>query len=430
LFPAKDSTASKLLLLIGAIIFFVIVAMGSGAEHRVSPDSDSYIALAKGQLDQTYAPFSNRILYSLLILAASRVTGLPVEPLFHVAGIVFAAALVAVMMLLIAKFANGLTPQAKGLVALLLVAAPWSVSLYAIYFLPDLLNTVLIGMFFLTFPRHRVWAFIFMFLAFITRESTLVLSAAVVGEMLYEGRLTAGLAPVSISGAATLLVHYTGKFMQPNVHNLSGVTYLIYKVVHHGTRNLLGLDFLSDRSYFYNAYKATAEFHLPDWQIFGGTTTVAFLGFDPLLPVHTAWALWSTFGVVPYIVLMMFVRHGRELFAAMPPAVRIALLYSLLGFVSAPFLGSAVERYVCSAWPVVGVVLPWLLSHARIQVTARLVVAHIVACWQVYLLWFLPGTVSLLASLLMAISAGVYASRLVRQRDLEIRVQAACSVIE
>jgi hypothetical protein len=430
LFSAKDSPASKLLVLIGAIIFFVIVALGSGAEHKVSPDSDSYIALAKGQLDQTYAPFSNRILYSFLILAASRVTGLPVETLFHVAGVVFAAALVAVTMLLIAKFAGGMTPHAKGLLALLLVGAPWSVSLYAIYFLPDLLNTVLIGLFFLTFPRHRVWAFLFMFLAFLTRESTLVLSAAVVGETLYEGRWTAGFAPVSVSGAATLVVHYAGKFMEPNVHNLSGFTYLTYKVVHHGARNLFGLDFLSNRSYFYNAYKAVAEFHLPDWKIFGGTTTVAFLGFDPLLPVHTTWAFGTTFGVAPYIVLVMFIRQGRELFAAMPTAVRIALVYSLFGFVSAPFLGSAVERYVSSAWPVVGVVLPWLVSHARIQVSARLVVAHIVACWQMYLLWFLPGTVGLLASLAIAISASVYASRLIRQRTLEIPAQAACSVIE
>jgi hypothetical protein len=47
-----------------------------------------------------------------------------------------------------------------------------------------------------------------------------------------------------------------------------------------------------------------------------------------------------------------------------------------------------------------------------------------------YLLWFLPGTVGLLASLAIAISASVYASRLIRQRTLEIPAQAACSVIE
>jgi hypothetical protein len=368
--------------LCGVALFCAILALGSGGDHSVEPDGESYRAIAQGHLDQASRPFSSRPLHPWVAFGVSKLFHLTTSDAFLAVGVLTLAVTLAFLVRFIYEYSpeSGLTLFTP----IPLLFAPWLTLLYKYYEQPDLFHAMLAAAFLWTFARRPWLSLPILFALFMARESTLLLSIAVVIVAVLWRRVGLAVSTTLISLAGIAVNSYVARLSKPNPHHLDGLLYLAAKVLHQGAYNLFGLAFLVDKHAYYNQFTPKYVFHLPHWAMLGGVRELAFIGFDAGAPLSVLVAYLCTFGILPTLLLYHFRRRGRSWSREMPIEGRIAVIYGALCFVTAPILGNAIARYLTYAWPLFLIAAPWLLAF-RFALNRKtrvwLAPIHLAVCW-------------------------------------------------
>jgi len=355
----------------------LVVALGRDGGHAVSPDADSYIAMARGRFQDAFGPFSSRFLHPLIVFLLSR-SGLSTERSFELVAILSVAAFFLVALALWRRHSISTLLLFSPAVLLL---APWFVEFFRMYYHAELFHAAVCGLFFLALPTRPRLSLLILFVLFLVRESTILLALSVAAVALGRGRPRFALATLGVAVLGWTVTSRVAAYAQPNIHHLGAALYLVAKVFHQFCSNILGLAFVVDKHAFYNEFTPKYVFNLPHWGILGGITKLAFVRFDARGPLETALAALTTFGIFP----LLFLRAGLfARFRQCAPAESIALLYGTLCFVTAPLLGNAISRYISYGWPALFIAAPALLPHfLPSQRWKRVAVScvHLAICW-------------------------------------------------
>lgn len=408
-------------------VALVAVAVGllvRGIPRVPDVDSVSYRLMAAGRMNEVVRPYANRILHPLVVRGVGEVlkcgsskvrecgrrdvlkcgssevqksgtdSGSQNDfktlalPNFRISLETLAFCVVAVTSLVIALAALAdLMPQLSTVPFAVLVASPtlclFSVNVY----LHDLFALALTALLFWALAAKRLpLAFALLFLLQTTRESTVVIAAAVLAAGAYRRQWGWTLGTCVALAAGCAFVTAVSREALPNIHAMSGAVYLLAKVAANGAENLLGLTVWSDTyaRQLPNFYPAPPVWQMavPSWLPLGGMRVVGVYSVDFWRPLEVAVLLLSAFGVLPAVlckrgVVLVTTSGGRlpvlgggwrthlsgiaRFFGGQPPAVQVAVIVGAAFLLLSPFAGRTVERQIGYAWP-----LFWLtLAEAR-----------------------------------------------------------------
>jgi hypothetical protein len=178
-------------------------------------DSESYFLMAKDGPGEVSAPFTKRVLYPWLVRMLSQVTGQPIPDMFlalNFAALLGTAFCLAEML----RITIG-----RPFMALLFLLTPFPLESFELAYIPDLFHIALVSLFFLLLLReHEKWAVLILFLAFLTRESTLLLCVFAIGLALSRGKGRFALAVSGVLCVGLAASSWLARLGKPNMHHL------------------------------------------------------------------------------------------------------------------------------------------------------------------------------------------------------------------
>ena len=227
-----------------AVVVFVTAILLALARAAGFPDtgedSDEYRTLALGQWSAVHQPFSARFLHPMLVRLLTRLTHASVDSTFSA---------VAVVCLPLTVLALAVLSRRARMPVLLLIPATITaafVGTVRLTYMPDLFYTLLLAGFLLLLAADQfALAAVGVVVLFCARESTLLLgltaaATAVLALPRPAGRrVAAGFVAATVAGS--LLNRYVSGLSAANVHNVSGLTYMLAKVPYNFTKNVLGI---------------------------------------------------------------------------------------------------------------------------------------------------------------------------------------------
>lgn len=336
------------------------------AQH--STDSQHYLKLARGDVANVAQPFSGRTLLPVLARGAADRLGISLQSAFYACSLL---SLMVLAMLAAQTYYRGRLSHAM-LVLAVIFCNPLLARLLGNYYLPDLLHAGLVMLAFaclqLADRRSSAWllAAAAVYLAFVTRESTLLFCGVALGVLLARRRF----APAAMILLASLLGAYTAaRFAalgKPNIHDLGALGYSVLKVGYNAFNNLLGVHLWSDTlaAHHGSGYcLPIRQWQLPRWEVFGGMRSVGVCGADFGRPVGTAVVWLTSFGVLPTLLVAAAARIYRQ-GRALPDWLLMALIYGALAFLIAPLIGVNLSRLIAYAWPLCWLAAPLLVLPA------------------------------------------------------------------
>ncbi|HLJ13426.1 MAG TPA: hypothetical protein VKV15_02940 [Bryobacteraceae bacterium] len=340
------------------VVFVAIAVIGMWLGHNVAPDSISYMAMAQGHFDRAVEPFSGRMLHPSLVGVIARLSHVPFETAFWWVALSSLTVLLTVSWRLL--YRTGELP--KFLPAFALFFLPWLISIYGVYTIQDMFYAALLSIFCAEFIRRQgeisVVSLLILFLLYLTRESTLLLTAALCFVAWRAGKYRRMAFVTAVSLAGLILGKYFEGVGIPNQHGVNGITYLAMKFLYNPPQNILGMKLLVDSYPYYDSVHAQRIFELPF--AIGRIRHVAFYGFEPGVPLTMLMTYLCSFGLIPVFIAASVRGRVRETFNKVPEAIQVMLLFGILCAVSAPFLGNAVNRYLAYGWPAFTLCLPYL----------------------------------------------------------------------
>ncbi|MFC2157976.1 hypothetical protein ACFLT9_09085 [Acidobacteriota bacterium] len=263
------------------------------------------------------------------------------------------------------------------------VLTPILLETYKYYYLPDLFFSALLALFFLSISRRGInsLSIILLFMMVLSRESSALLLALVIVVIYWLNFRRKTILPVAAAcGAGIVVVQYFSGFGKPNIHGVGNLLYLILKFVFNFLENIVGLKVVVNT---FAEFDPVYTVKLPEWLQFGLVDTLGFNGWYPMEQVYTLLALITRFGIG--LVLFFFMaKYGRAQFKRFPLWAQIVVIYGLVSFFLAPFLGPDTSRLVAYAWPVFWIVVPLLLLKilkTDRTVFRKLILLHILLCW-------------------------------------------------
>src|ERR1700691_4183859 len=301
------------------------------------PDSSYYLAMAEGRWDQVAAPWGYRIGLPWMASQLSRWAHLSTPTSFLVLGIGSVGILVASMAFLL---------RGQLWILPLLLLSPVAGTLVYSYFLPDLMFSALVALFFVLLSVEWWWvAALLLFPMMLVRESTLVLTAIAV-LVVPRSRWSA------IAITATLAGFFVSHIAVPplaNVHGMGGLLYLVLKIPFNAMKNLAGIVVVPNTLRGQEGYTCPAAFSLSIH--LGKIREVGVCRPDLSLPLTTLAIMLTTFGTGPLMLVT-----GIE--APAQTWMRIAVLYGLAAFLLAPITGAAIDRLASYGCPLCWLNLP------------------------------------------------------------------------
>ena len=160
----------------GILLVSVVVGIIAWLDSPYGFDVDSqhYIDIAEGRIYNVNKPFSNRILHPIVAGTIAKVAHLSTELSFLTIGIL------SLVVLLLAVFLVTKVASSRPTVVIAFLVTPFLVGLFQEYYLPDMFYAAILGLFFLCLGQHKLWwRLALLFLLYITRESTILLSLTV-----------------------------------------------------------------------------------------------------------------------------------------------------------------------------------------------------------------------------------------------------------
>ena len=319
-----------------------------------SVDSHSYLQIAQGQIGQVESPFSKRVLYPALGGWLARHFHVSLAATFLGMGL-FAYVLLAFCVAELLR----LTIRLPWL-ALLFLLTPQPLIGAEMAYMPDLFHMSLLALFLLLWWHQAIKsAFVVLFIAFITRENTL-LACLFLGYVAWrrkEKLLMAGAA--GVLGAGMVVTSFFAKWGLPNRHHMPDFLYLLGKVPYYFLYNLIGLRIWSDARP--NEGVPIFTRHLPTWLWVGQDREIGLCQPEWMCPIFTVVCWLTIFGIGPYFLIWLWRRRAR--FNTMPVLIHFCFVYGLISFFAGPLLGDWVARLVGYGWPVFWIALPYWLAR-------------------------------------------------------------------
>lgn len=391
-------------------LFAVVAVAGLSAPVVVDVDSVHYIDIALGHLADVHQPFSSRALIPLVAGELSNATGLSLDRAFMTLGLLALATLLAALASAQAR------AQARP-IAVFVVVTPLLVDLTQQIYLPDLGHAALVALCLLALytGRYRL-AMLALFVAVLVRESTLLLSVCVVGIALARRQRALALQVGIVTVAGWLLSTFIAGQGQPNIHAANSLVYLAGKVPFNALRNLLGVfmwtDTLAANDPVVYARAPLFAFDVPSWAPLGAIHRVGLYALVPEYPLTTLQTLLTHFGILPFLVLAdawaRWRSRGRSLWADLPLAVQVALVYGLIAFVAGTSLGASVHRLIGYGWPAFWLAAPLVFLRRSAQGApglGRLAALHFAIAWAPFVLK--AAGLSLIPTALVSIAVAV-----------------------
>ena len=190
-----------------------------------SVDSNSYLQIAQGQIGQVESPFSKRVLYPALGGWLAREFHLSLATTFLSMSLLAYALLAFCVAELLRVAIN------QPWLALLFLLTPQPLIGVQMAYMPDLFHMSLLSLFLLLWWKQAIKsAFIVLFIAFITRENTL-LACLFLGYVAWRRRekiLLAG--ALGVLGSGMVVTSFFAKWGLPNRHHMPDFLYLLGKV--------------------------------------------------------------------------------------------------------------------------------------------------------------------------------------------------------
>lgn len=365
-------------------------------EYREQPlppmyhwDSQSYQSLAKGQYSEVPSPFSKRVLYPFLAKTLAAKLGVRLETAF-----------VGLNLLAFGLLAYGVArclglTGYDGRIAWLLLLTPFPLASLELAYMPDLFHMALTAGFFVLLYSERVlWALLLLLIAFLTRESTLLLClvCAGVGFFRRHHKLWAGSLLVLVVG--TVVTNYFARWGKPNVHHLPDVLYLGLKVPYNFLLNFLGVQISTN---IIPGGPPLFTWQLPAFLHLGLDREIG-VSWDWRYPLVTLVVLLTLFGIAPVLVWKYFRRE--RLTAVAPLAIQVTAVYGLTCYFLGPALGNLVDRLAGCGWPLFWIALPWLVRQAGLKFKGHdqmvLAACFLFASWWPSLIGFAADKAALL----------------------------------
>lgn len=315
------------------------------------PDVKYYKDMARGRFDLVPQPFSARPLAPLLARWIARAAGCWIEGGFTVLAYLSLlwSVLVVFWLLLRSSAPRWLLPA--------MVAVPFWPQLLGFAGLPDPLYTALLATLLLALEREWMrLAAVLLLPLMLARESTTLTLLCLLLAGTRRLRWTGSALAIGCAGLGMLVVRHVSAGGLPNPEGLSGGGYLIGKMVSNSLRSLGVVPWS-------NVYPELCS--IPTWQMglrFGTVRSVGVCSWTPISPLQAVWALLTSFGVLPVVLLALW-RSWRPAFRDGGLLVRFCLLYGGISFAIAPTLGTWYARLFGYGWPLLLVALPRLLSQ-------------------------------------------------------------------
>jgi hypothetical protein len=376
--------------LVGVGVFYGHRQLPLLQEYRDQPlppvyhcDSQNYRAMANGQYSEIWSPYSKRALYPFLARTVAAALGTRLEAAFLGLNLLAFTAIAYCLARCLAL------EGCDGRLVYLFLLTPFPLGSLELAYMPDLFHMALIALFFLLLLSERlVWALLVLFVAFVTRESTLLLCLVCGGVALFRRKpaLLAGSLLVLLAG--TLVTNYFARLGKPNLHHLPEVLYLALKVPYNFILNFLGVHISSE---VIPGPPPLFTWQLPAFLHLGLDREIG-VDWDWRRPLVTLIVFLALFGSGPLFVWKYF-RHVK-LSAPAPLAIELAATYGLICYILGPSLGNLTDRLVGFGWPLFWIALPWLVREAGLSLRQRewslLGLCYLSCAWWPSIMGFAP----------------------------------------
>ena len=384
-------TLNKAVLLwIFLVSVVVVIIAWLDSPYHFDVDSQHYIEIAEGRIYNVIKPFSNRILHPIVAGTIAKVAHFSTELSFLTIGIL------ALVVLLTAVFLVTKASSSRPTVIIAFLLTPFLVGLFQQYYLPDMFHAAILGLFFLCLGRNKLWwTLALLFLLYITRESTILLSLTVALISVYKRWWRTLLGIIIVTCLGITVSTYASSLGQPNIHATSDLVYMLGKIPYNFLKNIFGIVLWTNTmaanspTTFPNTPLLTVA--VPSWLPFGAIHNVGFYTFAPLYPFSTVNTLLTTFGALPVLVLLDLARFRRNMFNShnASPIIMAALMYGLLSFFVGTSIGASVSRLVGYGWPAFWIASPlllWQYHRCDNRFFLRFLSYHTTICWLPFLL--------------------------------------------
>ncbi len=332
-----------------ATLFYLNIYLGP----TYGGDIEWYIMAAEGNWDQIIQPYSSRFLHPFTVSLFSFLTGLDI---FQSFGVVVIASLFLFFVVVTKILGDNIK---NPLLIIPLFFLPYFFDTLRYTFHPDAFYLLLTAFFFLSlYLKSEVWTVILLFLMFLTRESTILLALlfALISWIKNKKILTYSVLIIIAASFFVSSILISGG--QPNIHNLNGFTYLFSKLVFNSMTNVLGIIPWANT---YNNCAPLINFDLSNIIPLGSIKEVGICGFDYSLPAKSLITLLTIFGVLPFVLLFIYIKKKNE-FSVLPFWIKLALLYGVTHYVFGVIAGTSIERLVGYGWPAFILATPILMN--------------------------------------------------------------------
>lgn len=348
-------------------------------------DTKHYVAMADGHIDDVRQPFTARVLRPAFAGFVAKTTGLTIDQSFFVTNVASLAVLVSAGLTLIMRHIRSWA------FATAIVLSPMLVSMFREIYMPDCMNAALLAVFFLLLARGAwVWALPLLFLAQITRESTILLTFVLFLVAGYQRKWKLAVSAVLVTVLAMVVVGRVTSQSQKSIHETNTLVYMVGKVPFNFLTNVCGLRMWTnthaknDPSLYPSP--PLFSFELPAWMPTGTMRQVGIYSIEPALPLSTARALLTLFGVTVSLVLLVIYRRKQHILrdGGLSFAGVLASTYGLFAYLLGPLIGASFGRLIAYGWPMAWVAAPEFLAryfNTTDRLIGQLVKFQVIACW-------------------------------------------------
>jgi hypothetical protein len=383
-FSRKDSSlgARSALLLAASIasIACVLLAVLIIPQPYPVEEGTDYFGIATGDYSAVHYFYARRVLHPLTARFMAHIAGSSLPASFHALSILS----VAVYFIAIFLFITAATNVVFALSVTPLLLTPQLIAAFREIYFPTLFFWALLAVFFLVLHFSFRASLLPLALLCFTRESSIVLVAAIVVGAMVESRQWVAVA----AGAVGLVSLEVASMLIPqvisNVHHLSALAYYALKVLGDTAFNLLGVVVWTNTRAPFMGCTPRHVARVPHWVHFlGAVREIGLCDFDIHTPFKTILIAASAFGTMPALLVTGVVRF-RSHWRALTFDVRVALIYGALAFATAPVVGTAPARYITEGFPafwMAGLVVIHCAIGDRIGRATQFVTITLAAVW-------------------------------------------------
>ena len=351
-------------------------------------DSSHYLQLATGDVSGVMQPFASRPLGVLVARALAALLHTSIHGGFYAEATISLLVLLSIVCWLMLE-----TKAPRWMLFAVGVVPTWTTLVQNLVF-PDLFYAALLAVMLALLARQHLFAAaLMMFPLMLTRESTsltlLCFLLAAWSSLRWRDRIAAVLAAV----AGSAVVSRLSAAAQPNVEHLPEALYMLAKVPWNFLRNVVGVLPWSDA----NRELCT----VPVWSFpfhLGPVHALGVCGVSFRQQLLALDVTLGNFGLLPLLVLWLWLRDYRNPQRGRSVLLRFTLLYGTASFLLAPVLGAGFLHLVGYAWPLFLVALPQLFApfppspamNRRSWAAMGFFVVHLAVCGVTYWAAFLP----------------------------------------